>query len=172
MPQGRPMAGAHPGHEVSTIGVRAISLFSVALLALCVVVCLILWLWMEQLKHREQRVDALYPGRLAIEVDQFPQPRLQQNPRTELAEVKEAEERRLHTYGWIDPLAGIARIPIVRAMDILAAKGLPRVPAPPAVPGAPPNTSIPPARKREEPGQGTKPAPSGKPAEPKQEQQP
>jgi hypothetical protein len=166
------MAGAHPGHEVSTIGVRAISLFSVALLALCVVVCLILWLWLEQLKRREQRVDALYPGRLAIEVDQFPQPRLQKDPRTELAEVKEEQEGRLRSYGWVDSQAGIARIPIARAIDILAEKGLPKVAAPAPVPGAPPQTSIPPARKREEPGQGTKPTPSGKHAEPKQEKKP
>ena len=89
LPQGRPMAGAHPGHEVSTIGVRTIGMFTAGLLAVCVVVCLILWLWMEQLKRRERRVDALYPGRLAVDVDQFPQPQLQQNPRTELARVKQ-----------------------------------------------------------------------------------
>jgi hypothetical protein len=172
LPQGRPMAGAHPGHEVSTIGVRTIGMFTAGLLAVCVVVCLILWLWMEQLKRRERRVDALYPGRLAVDVDQFPQPQLQQNPRTELARVKQEEDRRLHTYEWVDSQAGIARIPIARAMDILGEKGLPRVPAPAAVPGAPPRTSIPPARRREEPGQGTKPAPSGKLAEPKQEKQP
>jgi hypothetical protein len=166
------MPGAHPRHEVSTIGVRTIGMFSVALLAVCVVVSLILWLWMEQLKGREQRVDALYPGRLAIDVDQFLQPQLQKNPRIELADVKKEEGQRLRTYGWVDPQAGIARIPIARAMDILAERGLPKVPAPAPVPGAPPNTSIPPARKREEPEQGTKPAPSGKQAEPKPEKKP
>jgi hypothetical protein len=166
------MAGTQPGHEVSTVGVRTISIFTVGLFVVCLVVCLILRLWLEQLKHREQRVDALYPGRLAIEVDQFPQPRLQQNPRTELAEVRAEEDRNLHIYEWIDSQAGIARIPIERAMDILAEKGLPKVPAPAPVAGAPPNTSIPPARKREEPGEGTRPAPSGKPAERKQEKKP
>ena len=48
--------------------------------------------------------------------------------------------------------AGIARIPVDRAMEILAKKGLPRVPAPPPTPDAPPNTSIPPAGKREQAG--------------------
>lgn len=41
-----------------------------------------------------------------------------------LRQLRESEQQRLTTYQWIDERAGIARIPIVRAMDILATKGL------------------------------------------------
>jgi type III secretory pathway lipoprotein EscJ len=34
------------------------------------------------------------------------------------------------TYTWIDRQGGVARIPVARAMDILAARGLPHRPAP------------------------------------------
>ena len=37
------------------------------------------------------------------------------------------ERARIASYGWVDKKAGIARIPVDRAMDILAQKGLPKV---------------------------------------------
>ncbi len=35
------------------------------------------------------------------------------------------QEKVLSSYGWVDQKAGIARIPIARAIDIVAAQGLP-----------------------------------------------
>lgn len=35
------------------------------------------------------------------------------------------QEKVLNSYGWVDQKAGIARIPIARAIDIVAAQGLP-----------------------------------------------
>jgi hypothetical protein len=169
-PQGRPAAGGKPGHETTQIGVRGLVIFSVALIGVIAAAQIVLGLWMRSFARKEARVDALYPGRIAIEVDQFPNPRLQQNPRSELDVMKDEEDRQIRSYGWVDPKAGIARIPIERAMDILAQKGLPKVPAPAAVPGAPPNTSIPPARKREEPGKELdRGPPPAKPGEPRPE---
>ncbi len=75
--------------------------------------------------------------------------------------MKEEEQQRIASYGWVDRKAGIARIPVDRAMDILAKSGLPKVAAPAPVPGAPPNTSIPPGTKRDETRPETKQ--SGKP---------
>ena len=157
LPQGRPALGAKPGHETTEIRVRGLVIFSIALVGIIAAAEVILGLWMRDFARKEERVDALYPARIAIEVDQFPNPRLQQNPRLDLDEMKADEARGIRSYEWVDPKAGIARIPVERAMDILAQKGLPKVPAPAAVPGAPPNTSIPPARKREEPGEGAIP---------------
>ncbi len=171
IPQGHP-SGARHGHEADTIEVRGLIVFTVALIAVVALVHLVLWLAIQQAARKEEQLDSLYPGRLAIEVDQFPNPRLQQNPRSDLAQMKDEEERRIHSYGWMDRKAGIARIPVERAMEILAEKGLPRVPAPAPVPGAPPNTFIPPARKREEPGQGTHRAPAAQHAEPRPEPKP
>jgi hypothetical protein len=159
LPQGRPAAGVKPGHETTQIGVRGLVIFSVALIGVIAAAQIVLGLWMQGLARKEQRLDALDPGRISIEVDQFPNPRLQQNPRSELDLMKDEEDRRIHSYGWVDRKAGIARIPIERALDIVAQKGLPRVPAPAAVPGAPPNTTIPPARKREEPAKELNRAP-------------
>jgi len=34
----------------------------------------------------------------------------------------------LHQYAWVDPDKGIVKIPIDRAMDLIAQRGLPAVP--------------------------------------------
>jgi hypothetical protein len=60
---------------------------------------------------------------------------------------RESEEARLRTYGWVDKEAGLVRIPINRAMALIAEKGLPvGTPTPtitptPTVPPTPTSTS-------------------------------
>ena len=39
--------------------------------------------------------------------------------------MRAAEEAALNSYGWVDKDAGIVKIPVDRAMEILAKKGLP-----------------------------------------------
>ncbi len=55
----------------------------------------------------------------------FPSPQLEVNERTELNEIRLHEEDTLSTYGWVDQKAGTVHIPIDRAMDLLAQRGLP-----------------------------------------------
>jgi hypothetical protein len=55
----------------------------------------------------------------------FPAPQLEINERTELNGERLREEQTLYSYGWVDQRAGIVRIPIDRAMDLLVQRGLP-----------------------------------------------
>jgi hypothetical protein len=55
----------------------------------------------------------------------FPAPQLEVNERTELNDERLREEDTLSTYGWVDQKAGTVHIPIDRAMDLLAQRGLP-----------------------------------------------
>jgi hypothetical protein len=55
----------------------------------------------------------------------FPTPRLEQDERTQLNDIRMAEEQKLSSYDWIDQKAGTVRIPIDRAMDLVAQRGLP-----------------------------------------------
>jgi hypothetical protein len=55
----------------------------------------------------------------------FPEPQLETNERTELNKSRQREEDILSTYDYIDQNAGTVRIPIDRAMDLLAQRGLP-----------------------------------------------
>jgi hypothetical protein len=55
----------------------------------------------------------------------FPSPQLETDERTQLNEVRLREEGILSTYDYIDQKTGTVRIPIERAMDLIAQRGLP-----------------------------------------------
>ncbi|HTS00193.1 MAG TPA: hypothetical protein VML00_10600 [Bacteroidota bacterium] len=54
-----------------------------------------------------------------------PGPRFQTDPHAELLRLREAEDTMLTTYGWVNRDSGLARIPVARAMALLAGRGLP-----------------------------------------------
>jgi hypothetical protein len=55
----------------------------------------------------------------------FPSPQLEVDERTQLDSIRLHEEQVLSTYDYIDQKAGTVRIPIERAMDLIAQRGLP-----------------------------------------------
>ena len=52
-----------------------------------------------------------------------PPPRLQSAPAADLAVYRAREQAILESYAWVDRDAGIARIPIARAIELLAERG-------------------------------------------------
>ena len=62
------------------------------------------------------------------DITKFPQPRLETNETREINTFRLQEEQTLHSYGWVDQQAGVVRIPIDRAMELLAQRGLPTRP--------------------------------------------
>ena len=76
----------------------------------------------------ETEVSPLAPAR-----DMPPNPKLQVNSRMELQQVRTHENVLLHQYAWIDKDKGIVRIPIERAIELIAQRGLP--PPKPPTPG-------------------------------------
>jgi hypothetical protein len=57
-----------------------------------------------------------------------PLPRLEIDGRADRAAVEADAQRKLDGYAWVDRSAGIVRIPIARAMQLLAARGWPDTP--------------------------------------------
>ena len=57
--------------------------------------------------------------------ENFPAPQLEINERNQLDKIRLDEEKTLSTYDYIDQSAGTVRIPIDRAMDLIAERGLP-----------------------------------------------
>lgn len=58
----------------------------------------------------------------------FPKPVLEYSERTQFTEEIEKQDKALESYDWVDPKNGVVRIPIERAMDVIAQKGLPVLP--------------------------------------------
>jgi hypothetical protein len=61
----------------------------------------------------------------------FPQPRLQANAAADQVKARAQEDELLSTYGWVDRQAGVVHLPIDRAMQMVAERGVPAWPAPP-----------------------------------------
>jgi hypothetical protein len=62
------------------------------------------------------------------QIQKFPQPRLEKNERVEINDFLLKEEQTLDSYGWVDQKAGVVRIPIDRAMQLIAQRGLSTTP--------------------------------------------
>jgi hypothetical protein len=72
--------------------------------------------------------DAHRLGRIA-EAPPPPSPRLQVSPHADLARINASEDAQLDSFGWVDRDRQIARMPIDRAMQLLAERGLSDWPA-------------------------------------------
>jgi hypothetical protein len=58
----------------------------------------------------------------------FPKPVLEYSERTQFIQELENEDNTLESYGWVDQNAGIVRIPIEQAIDLVVQRGLPVIP--------------------------------------------
>ena len=80
------------------------------------------------LRYFESReaVKQASPAGTGIEARKLPpEPRLQANAVQDLKQMQAEEDRTLSSYGWVDQHKGVVRIPIGRAIDLLAQRGLP-----------------------------------------------
>src|SRR6201987_871393 len=58
----------------------------------------------------------------------FPKPVLEYSERAPFRDILAKQDRTLESYDWVDQQNGVVRIPIERAMDLIAERGLPVVP--------------------------------------------
>jgi hypothetical protein len=130
-------ANGHGSFEHQDLQVAGIVYFLVALIVITVL-CLIgirgLYDFLERRDKAEQPPvnplvtnvpsDTLHvaPG---YPQSAFPNPKLEEDERGQLNGILLSEENTLYSYGWVDQKAGTVRIPIERAMKLLAQRGLP-----------------------------------------------
>ena len=112
----------HIGFEPTDVDAWAVGRFGIALVLVCIVSLALLF---GVFRYFQERLNAR-PGAAVLDPAKvFPQPQLQQTPKLDLQTVRAAEEQALSTYGWVDQQKGVVRIPIGRAIELLAARGLP-----------------------------------------------
>ena len=121
---GDPRTPAHPRGD-RDIRLDRIFIFIgglVLLLAGCALVCWLLYATFRRELVRKDPPPSPLPEANAPVIP--PEPRLQENPVKDMEALREHEEAILESYGWVDRDAGIARIPIERAMDLMLDRGL------------------------------------------------
>jgi hypothetical protein len=111
----------HAGHETTDINVWAVGKFAIGLVIVCVVSLLLLFGLLKFFQSREETsvANTVEPVKL------FPEPQLQKTEILDLKALHAEEDKLLNGYAWVDPKQGIVRIPVDRAIEVLAKRGLP-----------------------------------------------
>jgi hypothetical protein len=112
------------GYELSDLNPGYVGLFGIGLAVVLVIAVVVSSLLIHYKTVQHARQETPIP-QLAREREAMPGMRLQVDPQDELRQMRAAEDATLNSSGWVDKDAGIVRIPVDRAMEILAKKGLP-----------------------------------------------
>jgi len=107
----------------TSIGYKFGAWLVVAMLLSAGLVSGIFWFYEGRSTARDQAAMK-YPMS-AGQVKEPAAPRLQTQPFKDVYLLRKSEAERLESYGWVDQPAGVTRIPIDRAMDLVIERGLP-----------------------------------------------
>ena len=114
------------------IDFRGIRIFVLGLSAVTLVVFGLMWGLATFIKGSLVKGDPPPPALAAARETQVPPgPNLQRNPSADMAAFRASEDLDLARWAWVDREKGVARVPALRAMEIVLSRGLP---APPPMP--------------------------------------
>jgi hypothetical protein len=118
-------ANGRPGHETRDVSVGNLAAFGLILLGLIILGSLVSWVVRNYLYARQSLGPVATPFENVRQEPPANRPELQTRPAEELVQSSERQRQALASYGWVDEKAGVARIPIGRAMEILVQRGFP-----------------------------------------------
>jgi len=130
---------AEEGYERQDMTPQSVFAFLISLFVGGVIVYFIVWglyHFMDARQRARQRQQSPLVKQVETdtrivspdEIKKFPEPRLERNERIEINDFRLKEEQTLNSYGWVDQKAGVVRVPIERAMQLVAERGLPTTP--------------------------------------------
>jgi hypothetical protein len=127
-------------HERSDVSVRIVLIFAgTMVISALFIILFAVWLYGFLERYQKGAVPpTMFTSPASPPQELPPAPQLQISPQMDLEQFRAAEEARLNSYGWVDRQNGVVRIPIDRAMDLIAQQGLPVAnPAAKPAPAAP-----------------------------------
>ncbi|MGD0466991.1 MAG: hypothetical protein ABSA54_01315 [Terriglobales bacterium] len=132
------------GFERQDLSAQVVFAFLIGLTATGMVICFVLWgvyHYADTYEKSHQLSGSLLarttetdtrdtnPAVVRAEIEtKFSQPRLEGNERVEINDFRLREEQKLNSYGWVDEKSGVVHIPIERAMQLVAQRGLSTTP--------------------------------------------
>ncbi len=126
MPHTEHEPAAEAGHETSDVSIGAIVKFGIGLAVTALVIHVAMWGLFRVLHERGEKRDRPLPPLVAAALRRTPpEPRLEPDALLPRRRMQAKEKAALKSYGWVDRDAGIVRVPIERAMEILVQRGLP-----------------------------------------------
>lgn len=129
--------GASEGFEQTDAKPKPLLIFTAVLTVICLVSFLLMALMFQWMRGLEEAAD-VPTGYVRDDRWKAPDVQLEVHPSRLREQLEKKEREELTTYAWIDQSAGKVRIPVERAIELLAAKGLPhRTDLDPAQEGSP-----------------------------------
>jgi len=123
----------HPdvNFELSDINAKGVVIVAGGVLAFAMLVSIGLYPLFEHFLHVHANETPPALPEFTHGVALPPEPRVQDNPRRDLAEYLSRQNFELHRYSIVNAQTGAVTIPIERAMDLLVARGIPPQKQPP-----------------------------------------
>ncbi len=113
----------HFAHEKTDTGVRNVAVLAGAFVGLLIFGLIVGYGTLRFLSTPE--TTTVVPAPLEPSRVMPPGPRLQVNAQEDLHDYLQQQQQTLDSYGWVDQSAGVVRIPVDRAMDLVLQRGLP-----------------------------------------------
>lgn len=131
-----PLRNAGVRHHDTGFSARNVGWFSVGLVAMVIISGVLMAGLMLEFEN-------IYPVSSEshtpeVTTEQAPAPLLQPSPQEDLEQMRQRTRDILNSYGWMDREAGVVRIPIERAMDLMIQRGFPVRTQPAPLEGPPP----------------------------------
>jgi hypothetical protein len=115
------------GHEGDDIREGWVAFTAISLAVLVPIILVLIWLQFKSLagvRYKGLTVPTLQKGE-SVPTKVFPKPQLQTISGEQRRQFQARENKELNSYGWADGTHQFARIPIGRAMELIAERGLP-----------------------------------------------
>ncbi len=113
------------GYETSDANVGVLAKYALGLAVTCGVALVVVVLLLDHFRAEKKSAEPALSPLAAQREAMPPEPRLQIQPDADWEKYKAAEDSLARTYGWVSREAGVVRLPIDRAMELVAQRGLP-----------------------------------------------
>ena len=114
------------------VGYKFALWLTVAMLISIAIVYGAFWFFEGQAKSANELAQK-YPLAATMPAKAPPSPNLQTQPFQDVYQLREAENKKLTEYGWVDKDGGVTHLPIDRAMEVMLQRGFPTRADAPAV---------------------------------------
>lgn len=113
------------GYEDSSVSVKQLFAFAMGIVAMVLVGVLVSALTFKFFVRHTPMGPSASPFEKEDARDMPPDLRLQTKAPEDLKNYRDSQDKILAGYGWVDSKAGVVRIPVDRAMELLLQKGYP-----------------------------------------------
>jgi hypothetical protein len=112
-------------HDDREIDARSIIKMTTGLAVIIAASLAVAWVISDSLTREDKEAHPPPPAIAAAASTRPSDPRLQPEPKIDLETLRAEEQTKLHTYHWVDKNSGVVGIPIDRAIELVAERGLP-----------------------------------------------